>query len=84
MAIWMGFVSPPGERMAIVVSAIFVFISSCERLLSLTLPVRGQGVGEQRVVGHLVSLLCQESIPQFLRDSIPQALRGEHLHIRHP
>lgn len=31
------------------------------------------------LLGHLVSLLCPKSIPQFLRDSGPQALRGEYL-----
>ena len=35
-------------------------------------------------MGHLVSLLCPESIPQFLRDAISQALRGEYLHVRRP
>ena len=29
-------------------------------------------------------MLCPESIPQFLRDPIPQTLRGEYLHVRHP
>ncbi len=35
-------------------------------------------------LGHLVSLLHPKSIPQFLRDPVPQALWGEHLHVRHP
>jgi hypothetical protein len=34
--------------------------------------------------GHLVSLPCLESIPEFLRDPIPQARRGEDLSVRHP
>lgn len=36
------------------------------------------------LLGHLVSLLCLESIPEFLCDSVPQALRSQDLHVRHP
>ena len=36
------------------------------------------------LLGHCVSFLRPESIPEFLHDPIPQAFRGEHSHIGHP
>ena len=34
--------------------------------------------------GHPVLFLCPESIPQFLRDPIPQTLWCQHFHVWHP
>jgi len=45
---------------------------------------RADGVGRDQLVVWPFGLIVVREVPEFLRDAILKALRGEHFHVRHP